>query len=290
MERMQKRPTLRSGAVSIYGAGLGVGEYRGVRTVSHAGQTGGFRSEFIYCPELGVGVLVVGNVQSLRVTDIAYLTLDLYLGEKLLPMTGTGVHSFENKDDAPSLKLDPAEYRRFVGGYRLDADPSILIAIAQEGDWLVGGMVGEGMDFFRPIAQSEFENRGKDCRLAFYEEDSEAGTSRRVRIILNGNEMWATHAPLPQDTRWIDGLTGLYYSDELEVAYTIVSDSDGLVVHIPDSQNRPLEAVDGNTLFGGLGILSIQRDGNGLVVGFDLAEPENLGERTIRFVKQVAHR
>jgi CubicO group peptidase (beta-lactamase class C family) len=287
MERMQRRPTLRSGEVSVYGAGLGVGEYRGVRTATHAGQTGGFKSELIYCPELGVGVLVVGNAQSLRTTDIACRTLDLYLGAKLRPVPGTAAPAVARREEAPSFTLNSAEYRRFVGGYRLDADSSVLVAVAREGDWLVGGMVGEGMDLFRPIATSEFENRGKNCRLAFSEADTGAGTPRRVRITLRGNEMWATYVPPPPDSHWIDECAGLYYSDELEVAYTIVREAEGLTVHIPDSGRRLLEAVDVNTLFGGLGIVNLLRDESGRVVAFDLGEPEDLGERTIRFVKRV---
>lgn len=287
LERMMQRPALAGGETSFYGAGLGVGEYRGVRTVGHSGQCGGFMSEMVCLPDLGIGVLAVGNVRTLPVTDIAYRTLDLYLGDKLRPPAKPPAPAAAPADKAAPVNLDPAEYKRFSGGYRLDADPSVLVAVATEGEWLVGGLSGEGMDLFRPVGPAEFESRSRNCRLAFFEADLTAGTPGRVRITLRGNEMWATRVSLAEDARWIDECAGFYYSDELEVAYRIVRNEAGeLAVFIPDAEDRPLAAADRDTFFGGLGFLNFRRDGSGRVVAFDLCDPENLGGHTIHFDKR----
>ncbi|NIM47854.1 MAG: serine hydrolase [Gemmatimonadales bacterium] len=285
VEKMREKPTLTTGEQSFYGAGLGMGEYRGIRTAGHSGQTGAFKTELLYCPDVEVGVVVVGNASWMQAADLARRVLNLYLKDQLEPLPEPAARAAGRPAETPFIDLDPAEYERFLGGYRLEADPSVLVAFTREGEWFVGAMVGEGMDLFRPVAPSEFENRNRDCRLTFLAEEGEEGTADRVLITLRGQEMWATRVQLPADTRWADEFAGFYYSDELEAAYEIVRGPDGFTVRLPGARIRPLRPVDADVLVGGLGILTFLRDKSGHVVGFDFGEPEDLGERLIRFVK-----
>jgi len=285
IEAMMKRATLADGSSSFYGAGLGIGEYRGVRTAGHSGQTGGFKSELLYCPDVGVGVVVLGNAGWMRADDLARGVLDLYLAGSLEPLPDEATADGDEQAKAPSFEMDPAEYRRFLGGYRLEADPSVLIATAREGDWLVGAIVGEGLDYFKPVGPEEFENRHHNCRLAFVGGEAGDGAAERVLITLKGDEMWATRVKMPAGAAWVDECTGFYYSDELETAYTIVRGPEGLEVRVPNSDSRPLEPADADILVGGIGILTFLRDASGRIVGFDFGEPEDLGRRQIRFAR-----
>lgn len=78
IREMREECTLTSGEETFYGAGLGVGEYRGVRTMGHSGQTGAFKTEMIYCPEIEVGVVVLANDSRARPDQLARSILDLY--------------------------------------------------------------------------------------------------------------------------------------------------------------------------------------------------------------------
>jgi hypothetical protein len=283
---MQEKTPLKTGGESFYGAGLGVGEYRGIRTAGHSGQTGAFKTELLYCPDVGVGVVVLGNEGSMRADDMARRVLDIYLADELGPLPDAAESSAKGADEAPSFDLDPAEYERFLGGYRLEADPSVLVAVAREGKWLVGAIVGEGLDLFRPVGPSEFENRHRNCRVTFFDRDDAKGTVARARITLRGNEMWATRVQPAGQAQKPEEYTGFYYSDELQTAYEIVRERGGLAVRIPDNESRALFPADTDILVGGIGILTFLRSDSEHITGFDFAEPEDLGKRSIRFVRR----
>jgi CubicO group peptidase (beta-lactamase class C family) len=286
IEKMSTKTTLFTGAQSFYGAGLGMTSYRGTRTVGHSGQTGAFKTELVYCPDFEVGVFVAGNAGWMQAADISRCILDLYLEDELEPRPEAAAAGDDDPAEDTSYEMDPAEYKRFLGGYRLDADPSVLLGISREGNWLVGIIVGEGLDFFRPLSVSEFKNRHDNCRLTFLGGENNKSPADRVLIVLRGKEMWATRVPLPEDPLRPGACVGFYYSDEIEAAYEIIKESDGLAVRLPGSESRPVHPIDAGILAGGVGILTFLRDDNGEVIGFDFGEPEDLGARLIRFVRR----
>jgi hypothetical protein len=287
VERMARKTTLKTGQESFYGAGLGVGEYRGVKTVGHSGQTGAFKTEIISCPDIRVGVAVLGNAGWMRADDLTRRVLDLYLGDMLEPLPPPDPAAAETRN-SPAFELAPSEYARFLGGYRLETDPSVLVGLAVEGEWLVGVLAGQGTDFFRPVAPLEFEGRSGNCRLSFVEAGDGRGSIDRVLITLRGQELWATRVQMSPDAGWIDECAGFYFSDEIEAAYEIVRGAEGLSVIVVGSESRPLSAVDTDIMVGGIGVLTFRRGESGAVIGFDFGEPEDFGERLIRFERHGA--
>jgi len=282
VERMARKTILRTGQESFYGAGLGVGEYRGIKTIGHSGQTGAFKTEIISCPDVGVGVAVLGNAGWMRPEDLTRRVLDLYLGAKLEPLPPSPPAAAAAQK-TPAFKMDPSAYKRFVGGYRLDADPSVLVGLAAEGEWLVGVLVGQGTDFFRPVSPLEFEGRSGNCRLSFVEAEERKSTVDRVMIALRDQELWATRVQMSSDADWIDECVGFYFSDEIDAAYEVFRGAEGLSVVAGGSESRPLCPVDTDTMVGGIGILTFRRGERGAITGFDFGEPEDFGERLIRF-------
>ncbi len=59
----------------------------------------------------------------------------------------------------------------------------------------------------------------------------------------------------------------------------------GIAVRPADAASRPLQLVDVDVLAGGIGTLAFLRGDRGQVTGFDFGEPEDFGERLIRFVR-----
>ena len=55
-----------------YGLGWMVGEYRGLRMISHAGGTAGFTSELAFLPDAGVGIVILSNAFSLHPFPLAF--------------------------------------------------------------------------------------------------------------------------------------------------------------------------------------------------------------------------
>lgn len=285
-DKMQTKPVLSTGEESWYAAGVGIGEYRGVRTVGHSGQTGAFKTEVICCPDVGVVVVVLGNAGWMPADNLSRRVLDLYLKDELEPLPEKAAKAESGKGEAPDdFVLEPAEYRRFLGGYRLEADPSALVGVAREGEWLVGVIVGEGLDLFRPVAPSQFRNRSENCTLTFSGPEGEDGSAERVLINLKGEEMWATRVRPALDDAALDDYAGFYYCDELEAAYEIVRESEGFAVRCRNNEPRSILVADTDVLAGAIGVLTFLRGESGRVVGFDFGEPEDLKERQIRFGK-----
>jgi CubicO group peptidase (beta-lactamase class C family) len=158
-EKMQTKGLLTSGEEIFYGAGFGMGEYRGLHTVGHSGQTGAFRTELLYCPDVEVGVVALANVNTVKPADMARAVLDLYLGDLEGGPAPPAGESSEEEAEAPFLDMDPSGFAPYLGGYRLEDDPSVLVAVAAEGDHLVGIILGEGSDTFRPIGEGSLRAR-----------------------------------------------------------------------------------------------------------------------------------
>lgn len=287
VREMQRKGRLNDGEEIFYAAGVGVVEHRGLLVVGHSGQTGGFKSQWLYCPELEVGVVVLGNERSLNAERLARDVLDAYLGDRLEPLPEEEADGVapenEAEEERPFLEPDPAALARFAGGYRLEADPSVLFAVAPEGGSLAGILVGEGMDFFHAVAEAEFENRLRNCRLTFV--PGAEGRIERLRVVLKGQEMWAARVELNDDPEETDGIPGPYYSDELDTVYEIARDGDGFLVRQRRLGERSLQRVERDRLAGGIGLLTFARDDGGRVRGFELEEPEDLGQRRIAFRK-----
>jgi CubicO group peptidase (beta-lactamase class C family) len=285
IREMQRKSTLTSGEETFYGAGLGVGEYRGVRLVGHSGNTGAFKTEMIYCPEIEVGVIVLANDGKMRTDLLARSTLDLYLGDRLEPLPAPA----EDGGGAPRVEprqfvdVEPARLNRFVGGYRLESDPAMLVAVAREGDRLAGILAGVGMDFFQPVTEAEFENRLRSTQLTFF--DGPDGRPARVRIMLKGDEMWAARVPLEKDPARALDYVGVYYSDEWGTVYEIVREGEEFLIRHRRLGDRPLQEVEADRLAGGMGLLTFFRDAGGRVSGFVFEEPEDLPGRKIEFRK-----
>lgn len=281
---MQRKGVLTSGEESWYAAGLGIGLYRGVRTAGHAGSFGGFKSEMILCPDLGVGVTVLANFGRMRTEQLARSILDLYLGDRLEPAeTPEPPETLDPAGPKPFIEAEPAAIDRFLGAYRLEADPSMLVFIAREGGQLAGILSGVGMDFFLPTAATEFENRLRNTQITFI--DAADGRPARARIVLKGDEMWAARIPQEQDRRPAADFAGAYYSDEWGTVYEILPEGKDFIVRHRRMGDRPLQRMDADRLAGGMGLLTFARDAGGLVTGFVFEEPEDLPGRKVEFRK-----
>lgn len=285
IREMQRECTLPSGRKTFYGAGLGVREYRGVRTVGHAGQTGAFKTEMIYCPEIEVGVVVLANDSRARPEQLARSVLDLYLGDRLAPPPNSSQENGAAPRDEPQpfVEVDSSTRNRFVGGHRLESDPAALIAVAREGDLLAGILEGVGMDFFQPIAKAEFENRLKNTRLTFV--DGPDGRPARRRVVLKGDEMWAARRSLEADPARAAEHAGVYYSDEWGTVYEIAGAGEEYLIRHRRLGDRPPAGGGGRRLAGGMGMLAFARDAAGRVSGFGFEEPEDLPGRKVEFRK-----
>jgi CubicO group peptidase (beta-lactamase class C family) len=82
---------------ATYGLGVVIGEYRGLRTISHAGNVASYRSAMVWYPDQRFGVAVLANGGSFTPVLTANSVAAIYLEKQLKP-----------EPKAPALKRDAA--------------------------------------------------------------------------------------------------------------------------------------------------------------------------------------
>src|SRR5215471_18559145 len=86
--RQQQTPgKFTDGHSHDYGLGLFIGEYKGLKEVSHSGSTAGYRAFLTRFPDQHVSVAVLCNVSSGQAEQYAHQVADLYLAPSLKPTT-----------------------------------------------------------------------------------------------------------------------------------------------------------------------------------------------------------
>jgi CubicO group peptidase (beta-lactamase class C family) len=116
------------GRPQAYGLGLMVGEYRGVKNVSHSGSTAGYRAHLNRFPESHTSIAVLCNGSNGDATRSASLVSDLFLGDRLKPTEETTRSS--GHGGSPDRSPD---FTSLVGNYWSDEAETMLVVAVDQG-------------------------------------------------------------------------------------------------------------------------------------------------------------
>lgn len=105
---------LNSGKEVEYGYGIGLGQYRGLKTFSHSGTLGGYRTFSLNFPENKFGVIVFCNLLEKSPTRLSFQIADIYL-EKLMSARTNSQPQPSPSPVAP--KLSEGELAKYLGRY-----------------------------------------------------------------------------------------------------------------------------------------------------------------------------
>jgi len=123
-----------NGTTARYGMGLQRWDNRGQTAISHGGLLPGFRTEFTRYPELGLSIIITGNVDALDPHAKARRIAAIYLGDKLRPVPAApakdnlaghfGLYRCAANDDLMEILWEDGEprARRFGGNFPLLQD------------------------------------------------------------------------------------------------------------------------------------------------------------------------
>ena len=92
---MAEPARLNGGDTAPYGLGLSVGSFRGLATKGHGGADAGFRTNLLFFPEEGMGVVVFGNASSFNAARLAREVAEVFLEDRMEPVE-------EPANDAPA--------------------------------------------------------------------------------------------------------------------------------------------------------------------------------------------
>ena len=138
---MLSRGTLANGEALDYGAGLALGEHRGLATNGHGGSTWGFRAQNIRVPDEDLAVAVLCNREDVNTRALAYGVADLYLDGLLDPAPDVGLPRRPRGDTGPpttTVSADPVDMVNmtdYVGDFHSD-ELDVTYHFATEGSGL----------------------------------------------------------------------------------------------------------------------------------------------------------
>jgi CubicO group peptidase (beta-lactamase class C family) len=245
LDAMHVPARLTTGRALDYASGLVVGEYRGLRTVRHGGSWAGYRAELLRFPAQRTSVAVLCNYSRSGPGRLAQRVADIILRDHLSLPASVAAGS----TSAPAV----AEAARYVGTFR-NATTDDIRTITTRGDTLFIDY-GEGdSTALRPLGASRFAVEGSTREVRF------ASTSALTEHVPNQPVVTFVRFERARlAARDLDAYAGAYYSEELDVRWTIARDSTGLLARIPGGDTLRLAPTVRDTFVGGGVVMRFRR-------------------------------
>jgi CubicO group peptidase (beta-lactamase class C family) len=211
VQQQTERGRFSDGRAHGYAMGLGLGSYKGVRMISHAGATAGYRAQLNLYPDRALAVAVVCNAASADASSHADAVADVYLGNNVRAVAG------------PSAKytMTDADYAATLGLFR-DTSTGRPYRVIREADAV---RIERGPRLL-PISSTQFVtgNGGSKWEVA------DGGT--RVRVT-DGDataialEKVSAVDPSPAQ---LQEFAGMYLSSEAEASMNVMVEDGALVI------------------------------------------------------------
>jgi CubicO group peptidase (beta-lactamase class C family) len=262
VDALQTRMRLTSGRTINYALGLIVGEYQGIREVSHSGSTAGYQTFLTRFPEQHVSVAVWCNYAGANPASLAHQVADL-----VLTRTPTAV----SQASATKVEVPAAAVAHWAGTYRdLHTDQTLTFTVTDAGLSTAGGRGaggGRGNVAWATLGRDRFASAQGEATFSGVAGHRTLNLVRADADTARFDEVRAAPAALR-----LNDYVGTYASDELDVRFTIVALNGKLVL-----LRRPYERFELQPVYsddfqvaggGGLGTLRFGRNANGKVTGF----------------------
>ena len=249
IDAMLQPGTFNNGAEQSYASGLALGEYKGRRTVEHAGADAGYRANFLRFPEEHFSVIVLANLGDINPANRCRQVADLFLPSRAA-------------DASPNATVDTATTGKWVGDY---FDPGTKAKMKVD------------MNGLRPLNDSTFSSNGTEYRFHV------AGD--RILLVLHSagvqDRSFEKVRKVTVSLKGLEEFAGMYYSKELDVKYSVFMKDYMLWVKTPRNEAAELMPFI-RDVFTGPFVMEVERDKKGKVSGFFVSTGRS---RNIRFEK-----
>lgn len=213
--RLEEEAVLSTGKKTGYALGLSVGNYRGLRTISHDGGDAGYRATVLWFPEQQLGITVVSNLGNFNPSVLARKVSDVLLAsafakpkapEKVVPQR-------------VAIKIDSVLFDKFAGSYEADEIPGFILTYTREGDRFYTQAVGQPRFEMLPESEAKFFLKDLDAQVTFPADPD--GKVTRLIHHQGGKDHLAHRIATSSDSdKDLAQFAGIYWSDELETQYT----------------------------------------------------------------------
>ncbi len=276
IEQMFTTVKLNNGEPNHYAYGIEIKDFNGHKTIGHSGSWSSFTSFMTIVPELGTGIFFANNYRTYT-RPIMELYLEVFLPvdrkpeESSKPQTQTKEAEFE---------LETKQLSQFTGLYKLGPTWYLDISVSDKG--LFSKATGERSVYMKPLNDSTFRVAAYGNRkITFKTEGGEV-----IGLEYDGISAPRRSSPFYFNEKEFKDYTGVYFSTELDVLYTVKILNNELIYTNIKTGNYPLFHVKENTFFseGMLPKIRFETDENGLVSGFS---SQNSKDETIFYFQKA---
>ena len=263
LNRLQERGILTNGDTLSYALGIGVGSYRGLRTLQHGGSVGGYRSSFVYYPTEQTGMIVLSNFSSANPGGKTRSMADIFLAPHFPDPKPQPRPSL--KIERTAVEISPDIYQELAGTYWINE--GYTLTIFQQGDqWLAEA----GGNTFTLQAASDTTFFAKEVPYSMFARRTPGKSVERITLFAPNREYGQRTDPTINTPENLQAFVGAYYSPELETYYHVYLKEGKLMVHHTRHDDFPLTLLDAETLVGDAWFfsnVSVERDRKGKVSG-----------------------
>ncbi len=265
---------LNSGEKLDYAFGLVVGDYRGLRIVSHGGAFVGFRAEMIRFPEQKFSVVCLANLSTINPERLARQVADIYLAGEFK----------ESSREAKPIELPQEMLTDKVGVYRSATSGMIVELSLHDGKLMADAdAFGESVQI-APIAETDFVTVTApfDAQIRFERLDQRRSWLMHLRVEGERPDVLEMIEVVSPSADRLAEYVGDYHSKELQVIYKLVLEDGKLFVRHRSAPRDPLKPGVEDMFWVGAITFLFSRDVKGRVSGFTV-NTERV--RKIRFAR-----
>lgn len=216
IDELETQGVLNDGNKIDYAAGLVIGTYRGLRTVSHGGSWQGFRAQFERFPDQGVTLITLCNAANANPGVRTDKVADILLGSKMAPAP-----------QRTRVSLSDDQLRQYAGLYWSETDRDVQRVEFRDHKLFLQSGYGPGIGLV-PFANGEF-GLGPDEGNATLRFTQNAG---HEQMVLPGeDEALDRVEPAHPTEGQMRAMAGHYHSDELQVTWGVAMDGSRLVLN-----------------------------------------------------------
>jgi CubicO group peptidase (beta-lactamase class C family) len=263
MEQMLTPGKLNNGEPIDYAFGLVQGTYKGLKFYEHAGSDAGYRAHMIRFPDQRFSVAVLCNLSTMNPSELDRRVADIYLADQMKRADGN------EQKSATTVQLSEEELAGKAGLYWSPVAEECRRLSLEDGQ-LVTNL---GPDFpLSPLGKDRFQVVGTTVELTFMP-PQKTGQPRSLVVTAGGKPVvYSAVQPVVPTANRLAEYAGSYYSEELDVTYTLIHRDGKLLVRRKKFADRRLQPTIADVFMSNqLGTIRFERDKEDDVSGFTLS-------------------
>jgi CubicO group peptidase (beta-lactamase class C family) len=222
IDQMQTPTRLNDGRTVDYGLGVAMGEFKGVKVISHSGSTAGYRAFLVRFPDQQLSIAILCNLANADPGSLAQRVAEILLSGSL-----------RDPAQAKAVEMSQEDLARMVGLYRnMGTDEVLSLQLVSGRLFLREG--GRRLELI-PAGEARFTLPDGKNQIIFESGDKEKPSTLSVT---DNRSRPTTYVSVPlavPSLHDLDEYRGDYYSGELDVVYSARQDSGKLTVrHRPE--------------------------------------------------------